>query len=136
MTTDTPPAFPPMPGSELVIKNAGTAPAYWMNDDLWIVLAEGKDTDGRFSMMEQLLPKGSGPGPHRHTWSDETFYMLDGEMTRRLSPFLSDHGLLVYSNLSFVAVRFGPVFTGAKWAFAIIPLPIAAFGVASMVVYV
>ena len=32
-------------------------------------------------MMEELLRKGSGPGPHKHTWSDETFYMLDGEIT-------------------------------------------------------
>ena len=81
MSTDAPSVLPPMPGSELIIKNADSAPAYWMNDVLWIVLAEGKDTGGRFSMMEQLLPKGSGPGPHKHTWSDETFYMLDGELT-------------------------------------------------------
>jgi quercetin dioxygenase-like cupin family protein len=81
MSTDTPPAFPPMPGSEPLIRNADTAPAYWMNDVLWIVLADGNDTGGRYSMMEQLLPKGSGPGPHKHTWSDETFYMLDGELT-------------------------------------------------------
>ena len=32
-------------------------------------------------MMEELLPKDSGPGPHKHTWSDETFYMLDGEIS-------------------------------------------------------
>jgi quercetin dioxygenase-like cupin family protein len=32
-------------------------------------------------MMEELLRKGSGPGPHKHSWSDETFYMLDGEIT-------------------------------------------------------
>ncbi len=50
-------------------------------DGLWIVLAEAKDTGGRFSMMEELLPKGSGPGPHKHTWSDESYYMLDGEIT-------------------------------------------------------
>ena len=63
------------------IRNADTAPAYWMADVLWMVLADGNDTGGRFSLMEQLLPKGSGPGPHKHTWSDETFYMLDGEIT-------------------------------------------------------
>lgn len=81
MSIDTPPALPPTPGSELLIRNADSAPAYWMNNVLWIVLAEGKDTGGRFSMMEQLLPKGAGPGPHKHAWSDETFYMLDGELT-------------------------------------------------------
>jgi len=52
-----------------------------ISKSLWIVLAEAKDTGGRFSMMLEWLPKGSGPGPHKHTWSDETFYMLDGEIT-------------------------------------------------------
>jgi quercetin dioxygenase-like cupin family protein len=70
-----------MPGSELFLRNIDSAPAYWWLDDLWIVLAEAKDTGGRFSMMYELLPKDSGPGPHKHTWSDETFYILDGEIT-------------------------------------------------------
>jgi quercetin dioxygenase-like cupin family protein len=69
-----------MPGSELFIHNVGAAPAYWWLDTLWIVLAAAKDTGGRFSMMEELAGKDSGPGPHKHTWSDETFYMLDGEI--------------------------------------------------------
>ncbi len=81
MSTDTPAVSPPILGSEPFIHNAETAPAYWMVDVLWMILADGRDTGGRFSLMEQLLPKGSGPGPHKHTWSDETFYMLDGEIT-------------------------------------------------------
>jgi len=81
MSPETPAAFPPIPGSEPLIRNVDAAPAYWLVDVLWIVLADGRDTGGRFSLMEQLLPKGSGPGPHKHTWSDETFYMLDGEIT-------------------------------------------------------
>ena len=74
-------SLPPMRGSELFIHNVDSAPAYWWLDTLWIVLAEAKDTGGRFSMMEELARKDSGPGPHKHTWSDETFYMLDGEIT-------------------------------------------------------
>ena len=81
MTTHVPAALTPIPGSVPFIRNADTAPAYWLLDVLWMVLADGNDTGGRFSLMEQLLPKGSGPGPHKHTWSDETFYMLDGEIT-------------------------------------------------------
>ena len=81
MNTNAPAPLPPIPGSVPFISNADTAPAYWMADVLWMVLADSSDTGGRFSMMEQLLPKGSGPGPHKHTWSDEIFYMLDGEIT-------------------------------------------------------
>ena len=81
MATDTPMTQPPMPGSELFIHNIDSAPAYWWLDALWIVLAEAKDSGGRFSMMYEVSAKDSGPGPHKHTWSDETFYMLDGEIT-------------------------------------------------------
>jgi hypothetical protein len=35
-----------------------------------------------------------------------------------------------YPNLSPVAVRLGPLFTRAKWVWAIIPLPIALVGLA------
>jgi quercetin dioxygenase-like cupin family protein len=73
--------MPPVPGSELFIHNVASAPAYWWLDTLWIILAEARHTGGRFSMMEELAPQDSGPGPHKHTWSDETFYMLDGEIT-------------------------------------------------------
>lgn len=81
MTTGTSPATPPIPGWHSFIYNADSAPAYWMQGILWIILAHGDDTGGRFSMMEQLLPQGSGPPPHKHTWSDETFYLLDGKLT-------------------------------------------------------
>jgi len=81
MATNTPGTQTPMPGSEPFIHNIDSAPAYWGLDDLWIVLADANDTGGRFSMMEELLRKGSGPGPHKHTWSDETFYIPDGEVT-------------------------------------------------------
>lgn len=61
----TPSILPPMPGSEFFIHNNDAAPAYWWLEGLWIILAEAKDTGGRFSMMEELMPKGSGPGPHK-----------------------------------------------------------------------
>jgi hypothetical protein len=34
-----------------------------------------------------------------------------------------------YPKLSSVALKFGPVFTRAKWVFAIFPLPIALVGI-------
>jgi hypothetical protein len=33
-----------------------------------------------------------------------------------------------YPNLAAFAVKFGPLFTRAKWVFAILPLPLAVFG--------
>ena len=75
------PKFAPMPGATGFIHRADEAPAYWMQGILWTMLADAADTGGRYSMMEQLLPKGSGPPPHKHLWSDETFYILDGTIT-------------------------------------------------------
>ena len=57
------------------------APAFWFVGILWIILIDGEETDGRYSLMEQLMPQGSGPGPHLHPFNDEGFYVLDGAMT-------------------------------------------------------
>ena len=81
MIAITPNTLPPMPGSQPFIHNKNSARAYWWLDTLWIVLADSNDTGGRFSLMEEVASKGSGPGPHKHTWSDETFYVLDGDIT-------------------------------------------------------
>ena len=73
--------FEPMRGSKSFVHHAADAPAYWMQDILWVMLADRQDTGGRWSMMEQLMPQGAGPPPHKHLWSDETFYILDGTIT-------------------------------------------------------
>ena len=70
-----------MTGARGFIHHVDEAPAYWMQGILWTMLADAADTGGRWSMMEQLLPRGSGPPPHQHVWSDETFYVLDGTIT-------------------------------------------------------
>ncbi|MEP6955296.1 MAG: quercetin 2,3-dioxygenase [Chthoniobacterales bacterium] len=56
------------------------APAYWQVDILWILLASSEQTGGSYTLLEQLCPQGSGPGPHYHE-QDEAFYILDGEIT-------------------------------------------------------
>ena len=73
--------LPPIPGARSFIHHTENSPAYQMQDILWIMLADREDTGGRWSMMEQLMPKGAGPPPHKHLWSDETFYILAGEIT-------------------------------------------------------
>lgn len=75
------PDLPAVPGSIPFIRNLDTAPAYWWLDILWIILVKGEDTGGRYSLMYEALPKGSGAPPHKHTWSDEHFYILEGDLT-------------------------------------------------------
>jgi quercetin dioxygenase-like cupin family protein len=75
------PGFTAVPGSVPFIHNLDSAPAYWWLDILWVILVHGDDTGGRYSLMHEILPGGSGAPPHKHVWSDEHFYMLDGEVT-------------------------------------------------------
>lgn len=60
--------------------NRDNAPAFWEVDILWLILADATQTDGSFTMMEQICPKNSGPPPHTHA-QQESFYVLDGQMT-------------------------------------------------------
>ena len=57
------------------------APAYWQDGALWTVLASGEQTQGVFTMLEQLMPGGGGPPPHTHERFHEVFYLLEGEIT-------------------------------------------------------
>ena len=62
-----------------------TAPAYWMLDILWTILATGAQTGGRYSVLEQIMPGNAAPPPHIHPFSVEVFYLLDGAITYTVS---------------------------------------------------
>ena len=59
----------------------GAAPAFWMLDILWTVLVTSEMTNGRYSLIEQIMPHGSAPPPHVHAFSIEAFYLFDGAIT-------------------------------------------------------
>ena len=60
---------------------AGEQAAYWFYGDLVKVLVTGEETDGRFALLEWLQPPGEQTPLHIHTTSDQTMYVLDGELT-------------------------------------------------------
>jgi quercetin dioxygenase-like cupin family protein len=49
--------------------------------DVYRFLATGADTDGRYALWEGIVPPGGGPPRHVHSREDESFYVLDGEIT-------------------------------------------------------
>src|SRR5215469_12057134 len=51
----------------------------WENGNLTTNLAEKKDTNGAFFLVEAMLSPGTEPPPHVHTREDELFYVLKGE---------------------------------------------------------
>ncbi|MGE0756597.1 MAG: cupin domain-containing protein [Pirellulaceae bacterium] len=52
--------------------------------DVYRFLATGKDTGGKYATFEAIVPPGSGPPPHIHTREEESFLVLEGEMTFQL----------------------------------------------------
>ena len=51
----------------------------WENGNLTTNLAEKKDANGAFFLVEAMLAPGTEPPPHVHTREDELFYVLEGE---------------------------------------------------------
>jgi len=47
--------------------------------DTYTILISGKDTAGRFCLIDMFVPPGGGPPPHRHDF-EETFSLLEGEL--------------------------------------------------------
>lgn len=51
--------------------------------DTYTVLLSGDQTDGRFAMLDMLIPPGSGPPPHFHDF-EECFRVLEGSIEVRV----------------------------------------------------
>jgi quercetin dioxygenase-like cupin family protein len=49
--------------------------------DVYRFLATGDDTNGKYAMWEAIVPPGGGPPPHVHSREEESFYILEGEIT-------------------------------------------------------
>jgi quercetin dioxygenase-like cupin family protein len=61
------------------ILGAGKGQTVWVVGDHYTIKASGADTGGAFTLIEVLVPAGSGPPPHIHRREDEAFYILEGE---------------------------------------------------------
>ena len=47
--------------------------------DTYTILVAGKDTQGRYCLIDMHIPPGGGPPPHRHDF-EEMFSVLEGEI--------------------------------------------------------
>jgi quercetin dioxygenase-like cupin family protein len=53
----------------------------WYSGWLITFLATAEDTQGKFALIEAVARKGNVPPPHIHHREEETFYVLEGDMT-------------------------------------------------------
>lgn len=51
--------------------------------DTYTILVAGKDTAGRYCLIDMHIPPGGGPPPHRHDF-EEMFCVLEGEIEATL----------------------------------------------------
>ena len=56
-----------------------TLPHIGLVGDTYTVLLTGKDTAGRYCLIDMHVPPGGGPPPHRHDF-EESFTILEGEI--------------------------------------------------------
>jgi len=51
--------------------------------DTYTILLSGKDTAGRYCLIDMTIPPGGGPPPHRHDF-EESFTLQEGEIEATL----------------------------------------------------
>jgi quercetin dioxygenase-like cupin family protein len=69
------------PKRTLTVSNADdpNLPHIGLVGDTYTILLSGKDTAGRFCLIDMHVPPGGGPPPHRHDF-EESFTVLEGEI--------------------------------------------------------
>jgi quercetin dioxygenase-like cupin family protein len=67
--------------AQLIQLGAGDGPAFSAVGDVYRILATGAQTSGVYTLAESRVLPGGGPPPHIHHREDESFFVLEGEIT-------------------------------------------------------
>jgi quercetin dioxygenase-like cupin family protein len=70
-----------MPADHFHAVGPGEGEAIWFLQTLMSVKASGAESGGAFSLIEVHYPPAFSPPRHIHHREDESFYVLDGEVT-------------------------------------------------------
>jgi quercetin dioxygenase-like cupin family protein len=52
--------------------------------DVYRFLATGEDTNGKYALLEAIVPPGGGPPLHVHSREEEGFYILEGQISFKI----------------------------------------------------
>jgi mannose-6-phosphate isomerase-like protein (cupin superfamily) len=95
-----------MDTSAAIILHQGEGEAYWVLGDRYTFKATGKQTQGAYTVIDQIVQPQSGPPPHIHHREDEAFFVLGGTFS-----FLSgDHEQIAEAG-AFVLIPKGTLHT-------------------------
>jgi quercetin dioxygenase-like cupin family protein len=70
-----------MSAPAFLFRRRGAGKTYSAVGDKYVMLATGEETGGSYCLAEAVVPPGGGPPPHIHSREEESFYVLEGEMT-------------------------------------------------------
>jgi quercetin dioxygenase-like cupin family protein len=59
---------------------AGGGVTTWFNGDILTTKLTAAQSGGALGLIEATVPPGGGPAPHIHPNTDETFYLISGEL--------------------------------------------------------
>jgi quercetin dioxygenase-like cupin family protein len=68
-----------------VLRPAGAGRAIAVVGDVYRFLAIGEETGGKYATIEATVPPGGGPPPHVHSREEESFYIMEGEITFQIA---------------------------------------------------
>jgi quercetin dioxygenase-like cupin family protein len=67
--------------AQLIHAHPGFGPVFSAVGDVYLLLASGAQTGGAYALFEIKVSPAGGPPPHVHTREDESFYVLEGQIT-------------------------------------------------------
>lgn len=73
------------------------------------IIVSGMQTGGTFAVIEMSVPPGAGPNPHSHPDFEESFYVLEGEIS-----FKYESGNYTAKENSFISIPKGGMVHGFK----------------------
>ena len=89
-----------------ILLNRGEGESFWVLGDYYTFKATGKDTDGRYTVIDQIIQPQNGPPPHIHQDEDEAFYVIDCRFS-----FLSGETQREFDKGSFIYIPKGTLHT-------------------------
>src|SRR5690349_6106423 len=95
-----------MQGNIETLLHAGQGKSFWVLGDLYTFKVTGEETNGAFTIVDQIIQPQGGPPPHVHQREDEAFYILEGRFA-----FLCGEKQTVFESGSFVYVPKGALHT-------------------------
>lgn len=89
-----------------ILRKQGEGESFWVLGDLYTFKSTGKQTNGNYTVVEQIIQPQNGPPPHIHHREDETFYVLEGRFS-----FLCGNKQDTFEAGSFVYIPKGTLHT-------------------------